>query len=194
MNISRFAKAVAYECLTAILFLISVFSQAVLHHEDGPEAGYFRCGLILFIAASTLLGVGVYSMMAYTWRHREHILDSVFLLAVGIVLMVAVITQVILYGGLEAPFDEAGYTAANIHIVLMAILPVPFLIRSIILAFSTREKGGKRLGVQIGAGALTLVLVVLAAIGPYMRFVHYEGDNASISAGEEDGYILPEYS
>ena len=42
MNITRFAKAVAYECLTAILLLLSVLCQAMLHGEGGVDLEIHR--------------------------------------------------------------------------------------------------------------------------------------------------------
>lgn len=185
MNISRFAKAVAYEALTALLLLVSVVFQAAMHREGGLEKAYSHSCLLLFATAALLLGIGVYSLMAYTRRHRQHILESVFFLAVGLALMIAVVAEIVLYGGLEGAFTESGYTAANLNIVLLAGLPVPFLIRSIILAFSTREALlGRRLGVQIGAAVLTAAMLVLFAAGKNLHLLQYTGPGDSLDSGE----------
>ena len=56
MNISRFAKAIAYECLTALLLVISVLFQAAMHTEGQMEEAYVRSNVLLFLTAAVLLG------------------------------------------------------------------------------------------------------------------------------------------
>lgn len=173
MSISRFAKAIAYEVLTALLLVISALFQTAMHTDGQMEKAYFQSNLFLFIAAATFLGVGVYSLVSYTRRHRQHILDSVFFLLVGLLLMAAVLVVILLYGGLEGTFDASGYTAVNLNLVILTLVPAPFLIRSIVLAFSTRERLAKRLGVQLGLLVLAVAAVVLLATGKMMRLVEY---------------------
>ena len=57
MNISRFAKAIAYECLTALLLVISVLFQAAMHTEGQMEEAYVRSNVLLFLTAAVLLGI-----------------------------------------------------------------------------------------------------------------------------------------
>ena len=47
------------------------------------EEAYVRSNVLLFLTAAVLLGVGVYSLMSYTRRHRQHVWDSVFFLVIG---------------------------------------------------------------------------------------------------------------
>ena len=174
MRITRFAKAIAYECLTALLILLSFALQNGLQQTEQLEAAYGRSNLFLFIAAAVLLGVGVYSLMSYTSRHREHILDSIFFIVVGVFYMAAAMIVFLTYGGLEGTFTQSGYTAANINLVLLSALPVPFWVRTVVLVFSTREKSvGRRAGVQIICGLLAAVLVGLALTGRYMHMLTY---------------------
>ena len=51
------------------------------------EEAYVRSNVLLFLTAAVLLGVGVYSLMSYTRRHRQHVWDSVFFLVIGFALM-----------------------------------------------------------------------------------------------------------
>ena len=69
MNISRFAKAIAYECLTALLLVISVLFQAAMHTEGQMEEAYVRSNVLLFLTAA----VDVYkrqesTIPAAAWR------------------------------------------------------------------------------------------------------------------------------
>lgn len=108
MSISRFVKAIAYEILTALLLIISALFQAAMHTEGQMEKAYFQSNTFLFIAAATFLGVGVYSLdFLHPGGHRQHILDSVFFLIVGLLLMAAVLVAILLYGGLEGTFEQA---------------------------------------------------------------------------------------
>lgn len=72
-----------------------------------------------------------------------HALDSLFLLLVGLVFLIARIVVFLLFGGLEGDFAEEGYTAVNINIVLLTALPVPFL-SGVGTGLSTREDSRTR--------------------------------------------------
>lgn len=193
MRITRFTKAVIYEFLTALLLLLSFLFQRDLRDAAQIETAYGRSNWFLFIAAAVMLGVGVYSIMSYTRRYREHILDSVFFILLGVLYMVAFMTVFLMYGGLEGTFDESGYVAANINIILIGALPLPFLIRTIVLVFSTREpRVGRRVGVQIVCGLLTAVLAVLIFTGNYLRMAEYV-DPATTDTASDDGTEMDMY-
>lgn len=185
MNISRFAKAVAYECLTALLLVVSAIFQTAMHTKGQMEEAYVRSNVLLFLAAAVLLGVGVYSLMSYTRRHRQHVWDSVFFLVIGFVFMVAAVMTIVNFGGLEGTFTESGYTAMNVNVVLLTALPAPFWIRSVILACSTREKSaGKRIGVLAGAVALAAAMAVLIGTGHMLKIEKYAAADGGITAVE----------
>ncbi len=184
MNISRFAKSIAYLTGAALLLLLSVVFQIGMHSEAGPETSYFQSNTFLFVVAVACIGTGVYSYIGYVRRHREHALDSLFLLLVGLVFLIASILVFLNFGGLAGSFAEEGYTAVNINIVLLTVLPVPFLIRGMVLAFSTREDSrARRMGVQIAALLITAGLVLSLALGGMMRMMRYDA-----SAAASDGY------
>lgn len=100
MNISRFAKSIAYLAAAALLLLLSVIFQVGMHSEGGPEASYFRSNTFLFVVAIGCVGTGVYSYIGYVRRHREHALDSLFLLLVGLAVLIASILVFLNFGGL----------------------------------------------------------------------------------------------
>lgn len=180
MNISRFAKCIVYEVVTALLLGIGVAFQTAMHNPGGPETAYFRSGTFLFLLAITLIGTAVYSFLSYTRRHRQHRADSLFWLLTGLAVMTVSLVVFFLFGGLERPFPETGYTAVNVNVAVLTVLPVPFLVRAFVLALSTREEQrAKRRGVQIAALALTVVLAVLLAAGQTLHMVRYTGESAS---------------
>ena len=112
MKITRLAKGIAYLVATVLVACISVAIQAAMHTEGGLEENYFRSDGVLFLIAATVLGVGVYSWLSYTRRHREHRMDSLFLVATGGTLMLLTVFVVVYYGGMEGSFDESGHTAS----------------------------------------------------------------------------------
>lgn len=191
MRITRFAKAIVYECFTALLIVLSFVFQNGLQNPEQMEIAYSRSNWFLFITAAVLLGVGVYSLMSYTSRHREHILDSVFFIVIGVFYMVAAMIVFLTYGGLEGTFTQSGYTAANINLVLLSALPAPFLVRTIVLVFSTREKSvARRTVVQIVCGLLAAALVALILTGRYMHMLTYvePAESQGIDADDTDPY------
>lgn len=180
MKLSRFAKGILYLAVTAVMAIISALLQGYMLSEGNLETGYFRSDLILFILAAVLMGIGAYSFLSYTRRHREHRADSLYLFLTGAALMVLTIVVFLQFGGMEGEFTESGYTAANVNIGVLSALPLPFLARAVYLAFTLREAGpGRRLGLLIACGAVALTLVVLAATGGLMRLVKYEGEPES---------------
>lgn len=189
MKISRFLKTILYLVLTAILLGVSTSLQLAFHRQEGLANAYFQSNLYLFIMAAVCLGTAVYSYRAYTRRHREHAVDSLFLLLIGIVLMIAAILTMVNFGGLDEEFTEAGCTAANVNIVLMSALPLPFLIRSIILAFSCGQyEPSRRTPALIACGVVTVAYVLCLALGGMMRMVRYEpaSSYSTSSSPEED--------
>ena len=110
MNITRFAKSIAYLAAAALLIAVSVFFQVGMHSEGGMETSYFRSNLFLFIAAIGCLGTGVYSYIGYVRRHREHAFDSLFLVLVGAAVMAAYLFVFLNFGGLGDTFEKDGYT------------------------------------------------------------------------------------
>lgn len=177
MKLTRFAKAILYILLTAVLLALSSVFQTAMHTEGKLEEHYFQSNSFLFIFAAVLLGSAVYAYLSYTRRHREHLSDNLILFAVGLALMVTVVTVVLSYGGLEGPFTESGYTAVNINIIVLSVLPLPFWIRAGVLAFSTREDSRiRRRIVQTGFFLLTAAVIVLAATGCMWRMERYTQD------------------
>ena len=185
MNITRFAKSIAYLAAAALLIAVSVFFQVGMHSEGGPEASYFRSNTFLFVVAIGCIGTGVYSYIGYVRRHREHALDSLFLLLVGLAVLIASILVFLNFGGLAGTFDKAGYTAVNINIVALTLLPIPFLIRGLVLAFSTREVSrARRLSVQLAALLVTAGFLLSLAMGGMMRTMRYDPSSVSDGYGE----------
>lgn len=176
MHISRFAKAVTYLAATVLLLALAVWLQFGFHAADGPEDAYFHANTALFWIAVACLGTAVYSYRAYTRRHREHAGDSLILLFIGGLLLASQTAMLVLYGGLTAPFGESGYTAVNVQMLLLAVLPLPFLIRATVLAFGRREpmRPAARRSVRIVCAVLAAAVVALLASGRLLRFVHYE--------------------
>ena len=193
MNISRFGKMWAYLAVTVILTAISTGLQLGMHKEGGLEPSYFQSNMVLFLVGIACTGTAVYSYRSYSRRYREHIWDSLFLLIVGLIYLMASIVMFFLFGGLGNEFTQGGYDAANINIVLLTLLPVPFLIRGILLALSTREaRASRRLTAGIAALAVTVGFVACVALGGMLRMVRYTEEsesNPSVSY-DEGGYYV----
>ncbi len=185
MNISRFAKSIAYLAAAALLILLSVIFQVGMHSEGGPEASYFRSNTFLFVVAIGCIGTGVYSYIGYVRRHREHALDSLFLLLVGLAVLIASILVFLNFGGLAGTFDKAGIRPSISTSSRLTLLPIPFLIRGLVLAFSTREDSrARRLSVQLAALLVTAGFLLSLAMGGMMRTMRYDPSSVSDGYGE----------
>jgi len=187
MHISRFAKTVTYLVATALLLALAGWFQVGFHADVGPEEAYFRANTVLFWIAVACLGTAVYSYRAYTRRHREHAVDSLLLLVTGGLLLIAETAVLLLFGGLTTPFGQSGYTATNLQMLLLAVLPLPFFIRTVVLAFGRREisRPAARRGVRIACVTLAIAMAGLLVFGGLLRFVHYEQPSSYIGYTEE---------
>ncbi len=184
MTLSRFVKSLLYTGAAAVLTALSVYYQQMLHAPQGPEEGYFAVHRVMFFVAVILMGVAVYSFMSYTRKQKRHRIDSLILLITGVLLMVATLALWIGFGGVQEPFDSAGYTAVNIQIACLTVLPLPFWVRGLVLACTTHEDSrAKRLGAKLFSLAVAIVLVVLIAAGGIMRMMYYEDDGSSTQDG-----------
>lgn len=184
MKISKFAKSVAYLAAGGILLAVSLWFQFSLHGEDGLEAHYFQSDAYLFILAAAFMGVGAYSYMSYTRRMKEHRGDSLFLFVTGLVLMVLAVVAIVMYGGLEGSFDESGYTAANVNIVILTLTPLPCLVRGALLSLGAgREHPAGRLVVLIVTSVILLAMLVLAFSGNLMQMTQY------VESSQESSFI-----
>lgn len=190
MTITRMAKGIAYLVGTVLLTSISVALQTAMHTEGGLEENYFRSDLALFLIAATVMGIGVYSWISYTRRHKEHLPDSLFLTIIGLVLMMLTVFVVVSYGGMEGTFDKTGHTAVNLNIVLLSAMPLPFLIRAVILAVGAgRDNPAGRTGLLIACGMVAAAMVILAFTGGVMKLSDYDAGTAEEnSSWRDDSY------
>ena len=176
MTLSRFAKSLLYTIGAVIFGVLSVYYQGQLHAADGPESGYFAVHRIMFLLSVVLMGVGVYSFLSYTRRKKHHRSDSLMLLVTGMGLMAVTLALWIGFGGVQEPFDTTGYTAVNIQIVALTVLPIPFWIRGLVLACTTHEDNAKkRWAAKLASLAAAVMMVVVIACGGMMRMMYFDG-------------------
>lgn len=174
MRVTRWGKAIGYLLATVGLMTASGILQQPMHTEAGLVAGYFRIVGYLFVFACCLLGACLYSYRAYTRRHREHLWDNLFLLLIGLGVMMAVLALFLQYGGMGEDITEHSYAAANACVILLSLLPIPFIIRTLVLAFTSEQpKPAARRTVQLLAVVLVLAWIVLVVSGVYLKTIDY---------------------
>lgn len=187
MKISRCTKAVIYQIAAIVLTGVTVYFLLPMRSEEGLEAAYFRSNTFLFVSAAVLLGTGIYTLLSYTRRHREHLPDSVLLLLTGLVLMIMSVATIFVFGGLDSPFTESGYTAANVNIITLSMLPFPFFIRGLVLSFGRSAEQPANRRAAFAAGILAAAAIVLAVLfGGLFRLVEYRQNPSILSSYTEN--------
>lgn len=173
---TNYAKSWLYTVGSALLMGLSAWYQIRLHDPAGPEEGYFAVHRVLLVLSFVLLGSAVYSFISCTRRSRKHRADSLTLFLTGLGLLVLTLVVWIGFGGVQAPFDAAGYTAVNLQIVTLTLLPLPFWVRGLVLACSqaVEDRRQRRLG-KIASFVAGLLMVVLVAAGGMLRLMYYPG-------------------
>lgn len=173
-RVTRFVKSLLYMGATLLFLLNAVIYQNGMYKEDGLETSYFSEGRFLFFTAAVLVGVAAYGLQA-SQMNRTYRMDFLFLLITGSVLLLITVLMTVLYGGMSAPFDESGYTAANVYTVVSTALPLTFWMRGLVLTVGIRDSSAthRRIGAIVCAVA-AMLLLTLTVSGKLMHFVRYE--------------------
>ncbi|MDD2417830.1 MAG: hypothetical protein PHR24_02640 [Oscillospiraceae bacterium] len=174
IKISRPAKVLIYMISVIIITLLSFYFVRSMNSAQTMEAAYFRSNSYMFVAASVLLGSGIYSYISYTRHNREHASDSLVLVLIGLALMITTVAAIIVFGGLETPFTQQGYNAVNINIISLSVLPIPFFIKGLVLSFGSGfEKNSTRKLAWISCGVAAVLIIIAFSLGGLFRLVEY---------------------
>lgn len=173
MTVGKCGKTVAYAVATLLVIGFSVWTVGPMYSSDEIVTAYLRSELLLLLAGCGLSGVGAYSFFAYTKRHREHRADSWFLAACGGAILLLAIVTLCRFGGMtEQNFSETSLAAVNLNIMLASALPLPFLVRAVILACGV-EQTRKRLIGWVAVAVAAALFITLAACGVLLRTVDF---------------------
>ena len=169
MKITKCVKAVMYAVLAMCVTLLAVWTVSPLHNAADFVTAYWRSDILLFVTACSVLGIGVYSFVGYTRRHKAHRADSWFFMVVGALLLVFAVLVICRFGGITTEnFNDAATAALNLNIGAASILPIPFLVRGWILAFTAGfSKRDRRIAV-VAAAVATAVYVTMMISGQLM--------------------------
>lgn len=175
MTLTRLVKVLAYAAAAGLAICWALWTVGPLYGAEEPVAAYLRSDLLLFIAACTLTGIGVYTWLAYTRRHREHLADSRFFLIFGAAVLLFTVGIVLRFGGLtQENFDPAKAAMINLNLMAAGALPIPLLVRTWILVPGC-EKGGKQVMGAAAALVPTAVYAVLIMAGRLLHTASYAG-------------------
>jgi hypothetical protein len=178
LKISRYSKAVFYQITAIILLIAAEILVSSMRTQGGLESAYFRSNTYLFIFSTFLLGTGVYSCHTYFKSKQNYKMDMLFILVIGLVLTIISVAIFISYGGLESPFDKTGFTAANINIMVISILPLLFIIRGLLISFSraTLSENTLRRVAIVFSLAVLVAYILTIAFGDLFKMLDYESD------------------
>ena len=172
MKITRAAKAVVYLVCALLLLVLSIWLQSRLHNLDTMQAAYFRANTCLLAGGVVLTGVAAYSWRAYTRRHSEHRVDSLFLLIAGLLILISGLFSALSFGGLSDIADNRWISAVNLNIVFLSLFPVPFFARSLVLSAKNENTSPiVRRGIPVLCAGVAVLCVVLCAVGIFARYI-----------------------
>lgn len=158
------AKLLVYATCTAVVIAFSWWLQAGITLADA--GGILRALGWLIVAGVLLVGVGIFLRRGA---------DAVFADAAGGVTLAAALTLFLLYGGMDNTAAAGADTAANLLSCLWTALPLCFAVRTLVLAFGTREGSRRQYrAALLAAVVLLLWLAALIACGQLLHFQHLE--------------------
>ena len=175
MTVSRFVKSIVYAVLVVVLMTVSAVLSVRLGDATLMETTYFSTNLYWIITAVVLLGGGVFCHREYAKKDPEHRPDALFAVVYGAVLTVGWIVMFLQYGALAAGnFGESAYTAVNVNRLVLWALPVPLLVRLLVIAMSSRiENVRHRRVAQIIAVTLIVAFFAVTVACNMVQMVRY---------------------
>ena len=94
----------------------------------------------------------------------------------GFMLVIFTVVNAMEFGGLEAPFDQRGYTAANLNITALSLMPLLFFARGFALSLTRTDKNRKlKMAALILCAVAAALFIIAAAFGGLFRFVYFDG-------------------
>ena len=160
MTLSRPTKTVLYAVVGLFMCALAAWTAEPMYSSELSVAVYLRSVVLLCVAACVVLGVGVYIWFFHTRKTRCGRSDAIFWSVVGAVLLLAAVIVTLRFGGMTQQTLGEAAAAINLNLMLIGMLPAPFLVRTIVLAVGVRE--GKK---QQTVAAVFAVVSVLAYIG-----------------------------
>jgi len=193
MTKSRWIRAIVYAVGAGLLLALSVHYQLSMRTTGGLESGYFHSLAFLFVSAVAFLGTGVYMWRDISRRRPAFRSDARFLLLTGLAGALVAIGIIVGYGGVETPFEEAGFTAASLSMLAMSVLPLPPLVRGAVLALGRPDDGDPHRPLRLASRvvcALTAAAYLTALIGGgtwrVVRYADHADYSSAVFSGETD--------
>ena len=166
MKVTKGAKAVLWAAISLALMAVAVWIVTPLRITEDIVSSYLGSCVRLFLVACCLLGVAVYSFIAYTRKHKEHRADSWFMFGIGLAVLVLSVIIILRFGGMmNENFDQTSNAAINLNIGFCSVLPFPFMVRTWVLAASSRLTKAQRAVAVLAALATVAVYLVLVFNG-----------------------------
>ena len=167
-------KLLVYEILSAIIIGISAWWQLAIktsgHIENGYRLAYFGFFIVAFLILCTVNTVK--NANRKLKKQYKSVLRFGTYYSIG--MFAFWIVNFIIYGGLSGTFEEAGYRAANIMLIILSLLPLAPMVAMGIKAFFSKDDDKKKLkALRIVAIGIFVLYILLIVFGVFFRTVTY---------------------
>ncbi len=174
MKVTKSGKSLFWAVISLLFMAVAVWIVAPLRVSQDIVSSYLGSCVRLFCVACCVLGTGVYSFIGFTRRHKAHRADTWFLLAIGLVLLVLSVIIILRFGGMmEENFDDTANAAINLNIGICSTMPLPFAVRTWVLAAASRLTKAQRTVAVSAAVAVAVVYIVLVFNGSLFGSVEH---------------------
>lgn len=170
-----FVKALTYELFSALLIGLSVWWQQAIRMDGNIEHGYRLAFFGCFLLACCVMAVAFTIRSLHLKELKPFKSEITFGIFFGIVLIVLMVINFFVYGGLSGSFEESGYTASNIMLLFLSVLPLVGLVYSLIyVLYSKDENASRKKLILFLCVALWVIYILLAVFGITFRTISYE--------------------